>query len=120
MAELMTLSPTCGRCGSVENIPNKDYPTDEEGYYCSDCIKELTTPPRVKTKNEPLYITQMRHILKHGAAGITDEKGRKTMCDSFTASAVTQVWDKISEVNRDKLRSLPMMKAIKLCWMAIK
>jgi hypothetical protein len=119
------LSPPCSCCGSDDMLTPEEYTElwrDSEGYYCKACVKKLTTPPRVKeVTGEPKYVTQMRKICSgHSAAGVTDEKGKRYMCDAFTASAVTQVWDSLNEENKKKFAALPLMKAIKVTWSMVK
>jgi hypothetical protein len=120
----MVASPACGCCGQIEDIPFLAYPHDEEGYYCSECVKRLTTPlTEEKKPEEPQYITQMRKIVaEKTAAGVRDENGKKFMCDMFTASAATQVWDALSTEQRTKLLSkkLTMRAFINFAWKCVK
>jgi hypothetical protein len=108
----MVASPACGCCGQIE------------GYYCSECVKRLTTPlTEEKKPEEPQYITQMRKIVaEKTAAGVRDENGKKFMCDMFTASAATQVWDALSTEQRTKLLSkkLTMRAFINFAWKCVK
>lgn len=54
---------------------------------------------------------------------VKDYEGNKrgwVLLDSFTANAMTSVYNAINETQRAKLDSMPALKAINLCWKLIK
>lgn len=52
---------------------------------------------------EPQIITQLRDVVKSGYKSIKDPKtGKKMKVDSYSASAITQVYDAINQSNKDK------------------
>lgn len=59
-------------------------------------------------------IETLRSIAKKGL-----NKVNETGCDSFTASAIVAVWDKLTPDNRTKLESLPLHKAASVCFRLI-
>ena len=52
---------------------------------------------------EPLIITQLRDVVKNGYKTLKDPKtGKRMKVDSYSASAITQVYDAINQSNKDK------------------
>jgi hypothetical protein len=68
---------------------------------CRSCLVSLKKEPviPVTPDGEPVVIAKFRKIAKDGAAGIRYE-GRSYTIDSYSASAVVVVWDKLSEENK--------------------
>ena len=52
---------------------------------------------------EPEIITQLRDVLKSGYKSIKDPKsGKKMKVDTFSASAIVGVYDKLNSSNKEK------------------
>jgi len=57
----------------------------------------------VNEGNEPEIITQLRDVLKSGYKSIKDPKsGKKMKVDTFSASAIVGVYDKLNSSNQEK------------------
>lgn len=56
-------------------------------------------------------IEACRRIMREGYAKVNE-----VMVDSFSASAIIAVYDKLNEANRAKLESLPVVKAASVCF----
>ena len=96
----------CTCCGNDSLIEFKDFDrmevdmTNLTTSACRVCRSTLQREPKiVAIDGEPPIITKFRKIMKDGAAGIRYE-GRSYTVDSFSASAVIAVWDKLSEQHR--------------------
>jgi histidine ammonia-lyase len=59
-------------------------------------------------------IEKLRIIAKDGY-----NKVNATACDSFTASAILAVHDRLTEANQAKLQGLPLHKAASVCFKLI-
>lgn len=56
-----------------------------------------------EASSEPQIITQLRDVVKNGYKTLKDPKtGKKMKVDSYSASAITQVYDAINQSNKDK------------------
>jgi hypothetical protein len=64
---------------------------------------------------EPLIIKQMRDILSRKQA----KKIKGHLVDTFTASAVVQVYDGVNDANKKKMSKLPLPKMVDLVWKVI-
>lgn len=118
----MMVETYCGSCGIAVVIES----ADPEGYYCPNCVKYWTRDPlseeEKKTLSEPLHIAQIRKIFtEKEAAGVKcPVTGKRLMVDSFSASAMIKVYDALSEVNRQKLAGLSLLKAQAVCFKLVR
>lgn len=71
----------------------------------------IEIPANTRAFKKLSRIEQMRHIEKHGYKHID-----RVLVDSFTASAYTQIWDRLAPENRVKLDGLPLVKAVDVVW----
>ncbi len=77
---------------------------------------------RTVVKQSTAYQVDIRtgHLCARATQG--QRKGTKcgVILDLFTASMLTQIYDKLSESNRTRFDSLPILKAVKLGWALVK
>ena len=60
---------------------------------------------------DPDVIKQMRDVLKNGYSSVKDPvSGKKMKVDTYTASAITKVYDAINTSNKKKFSKLPILK----------
>ena len=73
-------------------------------------------------KGDPKIISQLRDILKRkGYSSVKDPVSGRTMkVDSYTASAITQVYDKINRTNKKKFADLSLLKMQQLAMKFVK
>ena len=58
---------------------------------------------QLKEDKEPQIITQLRDVVKNGYKTLKDPKtGKRMKVDSYSASAITQVYDAINQSNKDR------------------
>lgn len=70
---------------------------------------------RLSEEEEPFIITQLRDVMKTGYKSIKDPKSRRPIkVDSYSASAIVGVYDKLNPSNKRKLASLslPRMQSV--------
>jgi len=59
---------------------------------------------------EPKIITQLRDVVKNGYKKLKDPKSGKVMTvDSYSASAITKVYDALNDVNKQKFSTLGLL-----------
>jgi hypothetical protein len=64
----------------------------------------------IKENTEPQIITQLRDVMKSGYKTLKDPKsGKKMKVDSYSASAIVQVYDAINQTNKDKFSQLGLL-----------
>ena len=64
----------------------------------------------VNESTEPEIITQLRDVMKSGYKSIKDPKSGKSMrVDSFSASAIVNVYDALNQTNKDKFSTLGLV-----------
>ena len=69
----------------------------------------------VNEAKDPDVITQIRDVLKKGYSSVKDPvSGKKMKVDTYTASAITQVYDAINLSNKKKFVKLPLLKMQKI------
>lgn len=66
----------------------------------------------INTQNEQHWSTFVRDVLKDKQA----KKIQGMLCDTFTASAMVQLMDKLSQDNLNKFKSMPFQKAVDVTW----
>ena len=72
-------------------------------------------------KGDPEIISKLRDVLKKGYSSVKDPVSGRTMkVDSYTASAITQVYDKINRANKKKFADLSLLKMQKLAMKFVK
>ena len=65
----------------------------------------------VNEAKDPDVIKQMRDVLKNGYSSVKDPvSGKKMKVDTYTASAITKVYDAINTSNKKKFSKLPILK----------
>ena len=65
----------------------------------------------VNEVKDPDVIKQMRDVLKNGYSSVKDPvSGKKMKVDTYTASAITKVYDAINTSNKKKFSKLPILK----------
>jgi len=65
----------------------------------------------VLESKDPDVIKQMRDVLKNGYSSVKDPvSGKKMKVDTYTASAITKVYDSINMSNKKKFAKLPLLK----------
>jgi len=77
--------------------------------------------PGIDEAKDPDIISKIRDVLKNGITNIKDPVSGKNMkVDSFSASAITQVYDKINRANKKKFVKLSLPKMAKLAMKFVK
>jgi len=75
----------------------------------------------VNEAKDPDIIAQIRGVLKKGYSAVKDPVSKKKMkMDTYTASAITQVYDALNTTNKKKFSSLPLLKMQKLAFKFVK
>ena len=75
----------------------------------------------VNEAKDPKIIAQIRDVLKNGITNIKDPvSGKKMKVDSYSASAIIQVYDKINRANKKKFEILSLPKMAKLAMKFVK
>jgi|MDTC01.1.fsa_nt_gb hypothetical protein len=75
----------------------------------------------VNEAKDPDVIAQIRGVLKKGYSNVKDPvSGKKMKMDSYTASAITQVYDAINTSNKKKFSKLPILKMQNIAFKVIK
>ena len=84
--------------------------------------KQYTGESLDEKKGDPKIISQLRDILKSkGYSSVKDPVSGRTMkVDSYTASAITQVYDKINRTNKKKFADLSLLKMQQLAMKFVK
>ena len=79
------------------------------------------TRESVNEAKDPKIIAQIRDVLKNGITNIKDPvSGKKMKVDSYSASAIIQVYDKINRANKKKFEILSLPKMAKLAMKFVK
>ena len=77
--------------------------------------------PDIDEAKDPDIISKIRDVLKNGITNIKDPVSGKNMkVDSYSASAITQVYDKINRANKKKFVKLSLPKMAKLAMKFVK
>ena len=93
--------------------PSEDGHTHE---IADDVEEDLNTESNVLNEvDESKIIQKMREILKNKQF----QKINGMIVDSFTASAVVQVYDKVNESNKKKMNSMKLEPLVNLVWKLI-
>ena len=75
----------------------------------------------VNEAKDPDVIAQIRDVLKKGYSSVKDPvSGKKMKVDTYTASAITQVYDAINLSNKKKFVKLPLLKMQKIAMKFVK
>ena len=75
----------------------------------------------VNEAKDPDIIAKIRDVLKNGITNIKDPvSGKKMKVDSYSASAITQVYDKINTSNKKKFANLSIPKMAKMAMKFVK
>ena len=96
--------------------PKKQSKSDVDFYR-----KQYTGESLDEKKGDPEIISKLRDVLKKGYSSVKDPVSGRTMkVDSYTASAITQVYDKINRANKKKFADLSLLKMQKLAMKFVK
>ena len=72
---------------------------------------DLLKKDDLEESKDPDIISQLRGVLKKGYSSVKDPvSGKKMKVDTFTASAITKVYDAINTSNKKKFSKLPLLK----------
>ena len=72
---------------------------------------DLLKKDELEENKDPNIISQLRGVLKKGYSSVKDPvSGKKMKVDTFTASAITKVYDAINTSNKKKFSKLPLLK----------
>lgn len=80
-----------------------------------ECLDVVTNELKEAKNSKKSRIDAMREILK----GHQHNKIEGKMVDAFSASAYVKIYDALSQPNRDKIESLPIVKAMDVVWKLI-
>ena len=84
-------------------------------------IDKHGTMESVKEAKDPDVIAQIRGVLKKGYSAVKDPvSGKKMKMDTYTASAITQVYDAINTSNKKKFSKLSILKMQNVAFKVIK
>jgi hypothetical protein len=73
--------------------------------------KKKLIKSKVEENKDPDIISQLRGVLKKGYSSVKDPvSGKKMKVDTYTASAITKVYDAINTSNKKKFSKLPLLK----------
>ena len=73
--------------------------------------KKKLIKSKVQENKDPDIISQLRGVLKKGYSSVKDPVSKKKMkVDTYTASAITKVYDAINTSNKKKFSKLPLLK----------
>ena len=73
--------------------------------------KKKLIKSKVQENKDPDIISQLRGVLKKGYSSVKDPvSGKKMKVDTYTASAITKVYDAINTSNKKKFSKLPLLK----------
>jgi len=87
----------------------------------ADFYKRQYAGESVNEAKDPDVIAQIRGVLKKGYSNVKDPvSGKKMKMDSYTASAITQVYDAINASNKKKFSKLPILKMQNIAFKVIK
>ena len=87
----------------------------------ADFYKRQFTGESVNEAKDPDVIAQIRDVLKKGYSSVKDPvSGKKMKVDTYTASAITQVYDAINLSNKKKFVKLPLLKMQKIAMKFVK
>lgn len=80
-------------------------------------VKEVVVKPSITDNlKEETVIDVARRIVKNKQY----EKYKGMMLDGFTANAIVQVYDKVSDSMKAKLEKLPLPKLVSIVWKVMK
>jgi hypothetical protein len=72
---------------------------------------DLLKKDDLEESKDPDIISQLRGVLKKGYSSVKDPvSGKKMKVDTYTASAITKVYDAINTSNKKKFSKLPLLK----------
>ena len=72
---------------------------------------DLLKKDDLEESKDPDIISQLRGVLKKGYSSVKDPvSGKKMKVDTYTASAITKVYDAINTSNKKKFSKLPILK----------
>lgn len=101
----------------IEASPKPEYPESVAYSEILGTIQKSTGFKVIKinesmneSNNEPQIITQLRDVVKNGYKTLKDPKsGKKMRVDTYSASAIVGVYDKLNDVNKQKFSSMGLL-----------